>query len=102
MSWFEDYFGFKESASYSEIQAEFSLDDRLYLHCSKSRFPKQYVGEFTTPSLTELKQIRDTTADSDNDAKEEEQQVKPQPKKVIPPTQKGTKNKQGDYIVTKI
>ena len=70
MSWFEDYFGFKESASYSEIQAEFSLDDRLYLHCSKSRFPKQYVGEFTTPSLTELKQIRDTTADSDNDAKE--------------------------------
>lgn len=38
----------------------------------------------------------------DNDAKEEEQQVKPLPKKVIPPTQKGTKNKQGDYIVTKI
>ena len=70
MSWFEDYFGFKESASYSKIQAEFSLDDRLYLHCSKSRFPKQYVGEFTTPSLTELKQIRDTTADSDYDAKE--------------------------------
>jgi len=40
----------------------------------------------------------------DNDGKDEEQQVqtKPEPKRVIPPTQKGTKNKQGDYIVTKI
>lgn len=42
--------------------------------------------------------------DGDNDAgAAEEQKPKPEPevKKVIPPTQKGTKNKQGDYIVEK-
>ena len=41
--------------------------------------------------------------DGDNDAAAaEEQKPKPEPevKKVIPPPQKGSKNKQGDYIVT--
>lgn len=41
--------------------------------------------------------------DGENDAgAAEEQKAKPEPevKKYIPPTQKGTKNKQGDYIVT--
>ena len=32
---------------------------------------------------------------------EAETKPEPEPKKIIPPTQKGTKNKQGDYIVEK-
>lgn len=41
---------------------------------------------------------------AENDQKEEEQAAKVQepPKKVYPPAQKGTKNKQGDYVVNKL
>lgn len=34
-------------------------------------------------------------------AEETQSKPEPEPKKIIPPTQKGTKNKQGDYIVEK-
>ena len=55
MSWFTDYFGFEEKSSYSANQAEFGLDG-LYLCCDKSKYPRQYVGEFSTPTLSELKE----------------------------------------------
>ena len=55
MSWFTDYFGFEEKSSYSANQAEFTMDG-LYLCCEKSKYPRQYVGEFSTPTLSELRE----------------------------------------------
>lgn len=48
-------------------------------------------------------EMSDDEAENDNTAGAEESKPKPEPevKKYVPPTQKGTKNKQGDYIVEK-
>lgn len=48
-------------------------------------------------------EMSDDDAENENATANEESQSKPEPepKKIIPPTQKGTKNKQGDYIVEK-
>lgn len=48
-------------------------------------------------------EMSDDDAENDTAGANEESQAKsePEPKKIIPPTQKGTKNKQGDYIVEK-
>ena len=48
-------------------------------------------------------EMSDDDAENENAGANEEVQAKPEPepKKIIPPTQKGTKNKQGDYIVEK-
>jgi len=47
--------------------------------------------------------MSDDDAENDTAGAAEEAQPKPEPEpiKVVPPTQKGTKNKQGDYIVEK-
>ena len=46
--------------------------------------------------------MSDEEGENDTAGAAETQETKePEPKKVIPPTQKGTKNKQGDYIVEK-
>ena len=54
--WFEDYFGFKEGSSYSANRDEFKMEGE-HLVCGKSRFPRQYVGPFSCPSLRELKEL---------------------------------------------
>lgn len=48
-------------------------------------------------------EMSDEEGENDTAGAAEEQEPKqaPEPKKVIPATQKGTKNKQGDYIVEK-
>ena len=47
--------------------------------------------------------MSDDDGENDTAGAAEDSKPKPEPevKKVIPPTQKGTKNKQGDYIVEK-
>ena len=54
-AWFEDLFGFKESNSYSQNQAKFKLDGDV-LVCPTSPYPPQHVGEFSTPSVAELRE----------------------------------------------
>ena len=41
-------------------------------------------------------------AKGDEEKKEDQKEEEQEPKKVIPPPMKGTKNKQGDYVVTTI
>ena len=57
-SWFTEYFGFDESKlSYSQVQAEFYMDEERYLLCKKSKFPRQYVGPFSCPSISDLNEM---------------------------------------------
>lgn len=48
-------------------------------------------------------EMSDDDGENDTAGAAEDSKPKPEPevKKVVPPTQKGTKNKQGDYIVEK-
>lgn len=54
-AWFKDLFGFDETSSFSSNQAKFRMEgDELV--CETSAFPRQYVGQWETPSLAELRE----------------------------------------------
>ena len=64
--WFEDYFGFTEGSSYSANRDEFKMEGE-HLVCGKSRFPRQYVGPFSCPSLRELKELNTVIGEDPTD-----------------------------------
>lgn len=55
MKWFKHTFGFTESKDFEKNRSHFSVSADGYLECPTSEWPRQYLGEFETPSLSELR-----------------------------------------------
>ena len=54
----QDLYGFSEQGSFSENRAKFRLTEDLHLECDSAAGGgrRQYVGEFSTPTLAELRE----------------------------------------------
>ena len=63
-AWFAELFGFEETNSFSSNQANFAMENNE-LVCKSSPFPRQYVGPWETPSLSELRARIVTPTDGD-------------------------------------
>ena len=63
-AWFAELFGFEETNSFSSNQANFAMENNE-LVCQSSPFPRQYVGPWETPSLSELRARIVTPTDGD-------------------------------------
>ena len=63
-AWFAELFGFEETNSFSSNQANFAMENNELL-CQSSPFPRQYVGPWETPSLSELRARIVTPTDGD-------------------------------------
>ena len=51
---------------------------------------------------TNWAEMEDDEGEEEAKGDDQQEEVEQEPKKVIPPPMKGTKNKQGDYVVTTI
>jgi hypothetical protein len=56
VSWFGTLFGFEEEGSYAEIKSKFELDSERRILLSKENGKRYTVGDFSTPSLKELRE----------------------------------------------
>ena len=55
-AWFEDLFGFRESGSFSDNQAHFRMEGETLVCDSAPKHKRHFVGRWTTPSLSELRE----------------------------------------------
>ena len=76
--WFSDLFGFTEGSSYSANRAHFSIEEDetsgeryLLCDCAPPHGRRQFVGEFETPSLGELRNRLSASSDQQQQGLEE-------------------------------
>ena len=55
-AWFEDLFGFRESGSFGDNQAHFRMEGDTLVCDSAPKYKRHFVGRWTTPSLSELRE----------------------------------------------